>query len=276
MISFSLILLSMFAHIGGCLKGEKQNSKSSHSISSQESTNEKQSGSSSTPVLTTFQEKDKDLNSEISNEPLNLNNLDLNHYQIGDNEVKHIEDALALGDKCILARLSLNLSSKQITNAGVKYLAKALEKYKDKYKNLEHLSLDCNQIGDGGIIALVEALKNNKELKILSLYCNQIGDDGAIALVEALKNNKNSISLNLYRNQIRGKGAIALIKGSKLQSLNLRYNQIRDQDASALAEALKNNTKLLSLDLRDNQIKSDSAIALLESITTLTGLDLDI
>src|SRR6185503_6426488 len=89
MISFSLILLSMFAHIGGCLKEEKQNSQFSHSISSQRG-----SGSSSTPVRTTSQKQNKVSSSETNNKPLNLNDLGLYHYQIGNNAVKCIEDAL--------------------------------------------------------------------------------------------------------------------------------------------------------------------------------------
>ena len=75
---------------------------------------------------------------------------------------------------------------------------------------LTALSLDQNQISDGGAAALAAALAANTALATLDLDDNLIGDAGAAALAEALASNRGLAALHLARNSIGDVGAAAL------------------------------------------------------------------
>ena len=86
---------------------------------------------------------------------------------------------------------------------------------KDQLKALTPL-VQCNGIGDDGVRALVEALRQNVSLEVLSrrvclvqlmnermkiltplVKSNDIGAEGAHALAEVLKHNESLATLNL-------------------------------------------------------------------------------
>ncbi|KAI9024166.1 hypothetical protein DFJ74DRAFT_667631 [Hyaloraphidium curvatum] len=135
---------------------------------------------------------------------------------------------------------------------------------------LTSLDLNTNKVGDGGTLALADALRANSTLTTLYLASNKVGDDGAQALAEALKVNSALTTLNLAANKIGVRGARALAEALKanstLTNLDLGGNAIGDEGAVALAEGLKESSALTSLDLRKNSIGDDGARALLSAI----------
>jgi len=66
--------------------------------------------------------------------------------------------------------------------------------------SLKSINLSKNEIKDGGVIALAEALKSLSLLRNIDLSNNQIGVLGARTLVEALKNSTSLRMLDLSGN----------------------------------------------------------------------------
>ena len=95
--------------------------------------------------------------------------------------------------------------------------------------NSTHLDPECtnssvnlqrNSIGDKGLKALSEALKEITTLQSLNLDNNSIGDEGAKALSEALKENTTLQSLNLHR----GMGQFVLVAYFWIILMITQYN----------------------------------------------------
>jgi hypothetical protein len=69
-----------------------------------------------------------------------------------------------------------------------------------------------NKIDDKPVLAISEAVKQNKSLVALDLFHNSIGILGAQALANALRKNNSLTSLCLAKNRIGDDGAQALAK----------------------------------------------------------------
>lgn len=147
----------------------------------------------------------------------------IDHIHQGDEEVTYIPgDALYLHETIIaltrnlahnitLKTLKFNLPVVRILKQGYLFtdqgyflkladvvaIADALE----ENKTLENLELRGNHIDDQGVIALTDALKKNTALTFLDLSGNKITDAGATALFKALAINQN-ITLDLSNNYI--------------------------------------------------------------------------
>jgi len=133
-------------------------------------------------------------------------------------------------------------------------------------QTLVFLSLSSNQIGDAGVIFLANSLENNVVLKKLFLSDNRIGDQGAGALARALKGHLSLEYLGLNNNKIGNVGAIEvsnnLGKNNNLvlECLLLRNNCIEDEGARAIVMAFNKLKTLFRLDLRNNQIEDKENI----------------
>eukprot|EP00937_MAST-01D_sp_MAST-1D-sp2_P005239 g5239.t1 len=152
---------------------------------------------------------------------------------------------------------------------------------------LKSANLGGNDIGDGGVIAISEALKTNSTLTELGLQSewnssNKIGPAGAQALADMLKVNSPLTSLNLYNNNIGDEGGKAIaevLSKCPLKVLNLAANGIGNPGAAALAVVLPNGP-LTSVNLLSNDIRGGAAaiIAAAEQngqIKTLCGIKPD-
>ena len=115
-----------------------------------------------------------------------------------------------------------------------------------KLRNLVHLDLSNNQIGDSGISALLAWLKNIPALTYLDLSGNPLGDypaplpSGAKRLAEALQTRTLS----------------------KLQTLLLAKCGLWLSHIKLLSEAIKQHTTLTHLNLNENELDDDSATVL--------------
>ena len=89
-------------------------------------------------------------------------------------------------------------------------------------RGLSLINLSCCQIGDRGIQALSDTLKENKGLETLILTHNLFGDAGAIALGEALMLNTSLKSFRITNNEIISNGvATALKAASNIRRVSL-------------------------------------------------------
>jgi NLR family CARD domain-containing protein 3 len=99
---------------------------------------------------------------------------------------------------------------------------------------LAKLGLSRNRsIGDGGVVAIANALKFNTSLTKLDLRNNRIRDGGAAALGEALKVNTSLTELNLHNNSIADGGASSLLKVLTKYNTTLRYLNLTGNDNSS-------------------------------------------
>jgi Ran GTPase-activating protein (RanGAP) involved in mRNA processing and transport len=201
----------------------------------------------------------------------------------------------------------LDLAYNKFGNEGTKYIAQTLKPStvsKGLFglqsttidSNVQMLYLQGNEIGDGGVAFLCDAMKSNKSLKHLFLQGNRIGergimelahilslktcvlqtldisggeheeisndfrDDGAKLLAEALSDNTSLLQLFLDRNKISNEGAHAFSKilpKSNLVNFSLAYNEIGNDGVKQLSDSIEGNKKLVKLYLRENPIKSD-------------------
>ena len=162
---------------------------------------------------------------------------------------------------------SLNLSNNNIGNEGVIAIAEALK----ENQIITTLDLHNNFIGPEAATALANALRVNSSITKVILTYNNIENEGATALAEALRVNKTVTSLNLWMNKIGPVGATELAEALKVNktvtSLNLSNNKIGPVGATALANALKVNSNIASLNLSRNEIEDEGATAIADAVT---------
>jgi hypothetical protein len=167
----------------------------------------------------------------------------------------------------------LDLSCNCIGDAGTKSLAGVLA----QCAALAHLVLNENQIGHAGAESLAGALGQCASLAHLDLYYNAIGDDGAESLAGALPQCAALAHLDLALNQIGEAGAesLAAVLGqcAALAYLDLGFNQIGEAGAESLAGVLGQCTALAHLNLRRNYIGPDGAESLAGVLAQCTALD---
>jgi hemolysin III len=113
-----------------------------------------------------------------------------------------------------------------------------------------HLGKDFDK---GGLLPLVEVLKENKTIKVLDFRGAKIGSTGCIALRDLLEKNQTITSIDLTENRIDHHGIETLSHALKvnktLKNLILRGNLISKQGSHALAKGLKSNTILKHVDV---------------------------
>ena len=86
------------------------------------------------------------------------------------------------------------------------------------------------ELGDQGVLALIDYLKENTTLKSLKLLKNKITDEGGIALANLLYFNKTLHTINLTQNQLTERTLEAFIeaiqaqKSVRLKSLYVSQN----------------------------------------------------
>ena len=110
-------------------------------------------------------------------------------------------------------------------------------------KGLEELYLGGCGLGDGGVQAVMAALRENgSRLKVLDLYMNYIGDAGAKALAESIPRCPNLQELSLYTNSIGDEGVKALAESisycPKLITLNIYPNKDSPANEALIDAAL--------------------------------------
>ncbi|KAI8882530.1 RNI-like protein [Backusella circina FSU 941] len=180
--------------------------------------------------------------------------------------------------------IRLSLRNALVTQCSVPWMVAMVDYHITNY--LEHLDLSGNNL-QWIVEPLANVLRENTRLLSLKLSSCQITFEGLIALSDALMENKRIESLDLSCNPLCGENdqgvlalKTALSRNRKLSSLNLSNTRLDSSATITLAEALPENTTLTRLDLSKNpSIQVAGILALSISIKmnqTLTFLDINI
>jgi len=116
-----------------------------------------------------------------------------------------------------------------------KFALKVSDKFEPIIEGIEQNTLDIAdltgaELGDQGVLALIDYLKENTTLKSLKLLKNKITDEGGIALANLLYFNKTLHTINLTQNQLTERTLEAFIeaiqaqKSVRLKSLYVSQN----------------------------------------------------
>lgn len=141
------------------------------------------------------------------------------------------------------------------------------------------IDLHNENIGDTGIIALVEALDSNTLVGELYLTNNNISDSGAIAIAKMLETNSAVSFLYLFHNHIGDKGAIALAKmletNTDLVYVDLSGNDFGECGAAALTKAAGMRSSVFGgpLTLSMKTYSGSGAVATSQPTTDCAGLE---
>lgn len=211
---------------------------------------------------------------DISNDLIEENGLDLSSQELSDDDIEKLVESLKnnthiqylvlsynnIGDKRAkaLASLtnikSLDLAVNQIGPEGAKFLARG---------KFETLSLSGNYIGNEGIAAFRD---NATLLRLEADECG-IGTEG---IKQLLTNNTKLVELKLKGNHLTDLGIAALPENSKLEILDLSFNSINLQSIKCLV----NNFSLKILGLSSNYLKANIIQAIALGQNQLEALDL--
>ncbi len=166
------------------------------------------------------------------------------------------------------AKLILSLSSNNIDDEGINYIA---ELFKKNISLLSELTLSVNAIVTRGLSTLCEALSTNTSLITLDLnQCSiTILDDNGAALYQLLSENDSLEYLNLSINTVTSFHHIAagLAVNKTLRTINFAKCKLTDHSIKELTTGLINNIE--SLDIHGNDsITEDGMKTLTRHLTT--------
>ena len=155
---------------------------------------------------------------------------------------------------------ALNLNDNNMTGQVAEELANVIK----NNSGLEELHLYNNDLRSSAIVIL-QALKENSQLKALNLNGNNMTGQVAEDLANVIKNNSGLEGLHLYNNDLRSSATVilqALKENSQLKVLNLNGNNMTGQVAEELANVIKNNSGLEELYLYNNDLRSSATVIL--------------
>ena len=149
----------------------------------------------------------------------------------------------------------VDLSNCSLNAYRVSFLVRDLSKCSSSLKPLLKLSLNSNNLSDGGTIYITDILEHNDCLKALNVSSCRIGDRGMKSVANALEMNSSLERLDLSGNTaVTGIGLMALGESLKrnrgLKSLRL-YGlcDISDHDWKQFIVCLQENNHLTELEL---------------------------
>jgi hypothetical protein len=191
--------------------------------------------------------------------------VSLSNNHLGNEGARAIAEVLGRGAVgtagCVLwPPTKLDLTHNGIGDGGAMALADALEA--SPAPALQELVLWHNDIGEAGGRALARGLQSpTSKLRALRLWSNAVGDGGAAALAEAVRRGGSLAALrtlDLADNGVGDAGAKALAAalgqegGCALNALELSSNQIGEAGLAALAAQLGTNHRLRKMGLERN------------------------
>eukprot|EP00808_Paulinella_micropora_P016643 g9010.t1 len=175
-----------------------------------------------------------------------------------------------------------SISHANLGVSGVSAVAKGLQENKQCFQTRLSLNLWSNELDDAGAQAIGDGLKVNTSLATLILYNNNIGDAGATAISKALQDHTSITSVDLRGNDFSVESGSALaavakqsprikeicgipldsLRDNKTTELNLKSKNLGPAEAAMLAEFLKVNASLTEISLWDNGIGDAGASAI--------------
>ena len=188
------------------------------------------------------------------------NNSGLEEFYLSGNDLKSSATVIlqALKENSQLKVLHLNNSIM------IGQVAEDLANVIKTNSNLEQLCLENNNLGPSAAVIL-QALKENSQLKVLSLGRNNMTGQVAEDLANVIKNNSGLQELYLYDNDLKSSTTVilqALKENSQLKVLHLNYSNMIGQVVEHLANIIKTNSKLEQLYLGNNNLGPSATVIL--------------
>lgn len=162
------------------------------------------------------------------------------------------------------------------------HLTKLRDEFESKEVNWEGKKVywveQRGKVGDTGLKAIAQALKNNTSCRNLYLNYNKIDFHGTEALSNALTVNKGLTCLNLSDNQLKNHALEKLGKMLKvnvsLRTLNLSYNQFGTNGMKFLGDGLMENYTLRDLQINGNKkVGEKGLLSLIKVLQYNEGLE---
>ena len=186
--------------------------------------------------------------------------LNLNNQHVGDKYLKAISESLEYANHLN----DFQLSSNRLTENGINYLFTSLTINKSLMQNISKLNLSKNRIGSNGTEYLVNYLKNDKcNIIELNLEDNNLKDGNIIKICDAIYKNRklNIMYLNFGKNLISDNSIESLSNllsnSENLKVLILRYNNLGNNSGALIINKIKNLSQLKILDLSWNKIGNE-------------------
>ncbi len=135
----------------------------------------------------------------------------------------------------------------------------------DTEKHTKHLCMQYSEITGGALSMLVKEVRGRGPIRLhtLDIECNELGDIGVVELARLVKLCPFLENLFVDENEISDHGIVTLVQElvqySKLCRLSLGYNEITCTGARVLAQALPSWLGLAELNLESNYIANDGA-----------------
>ena len=148
----------------------------------------------------------------------------------------------------------LNLNSNNMTGQVAEDLANVIK----NNAGLEELYLREDDLKSSATVIL-QALKENSQLKVLNLGSNNMTGQVAEDLANVIKNNTGLETLNLYKNDLRSSAVVilqALKENCELKKLNMLNNFLTEITASQFISIIKSNPLIAEIWLDDNMLQS--------------------
>lgn len=136
-------------------------------------------------------------------------NLELTGLNLSDNVISFA----GVGELMPILRTSPSLTSVNLTKNFIDNMAAVALAAGLSVCALASIDLSNNDIGNKGVIAILEACKTNEKLTQLNLAHNRVGDTGAQKIGEILKENQTITSIDVSHNRIESGGVLALLEG---------------------------------------------------------------
>ena len=199
--------------------------------------------------------------------------LDFSGNAMGDIGVKIFVNFM-LANKEVLTHIKdLHLSSNYLTSRSATTISSIIQE-----GTLVILNLTNNNLGESGVLGIVQALQVNLTLKVLYLSVNNIGTNGAKSLATALLHNHTLEELHISNNKIMDDGAIAIsqcfkivddksTKLSRIKSLNLIANCLTSHSKTAVTTIIQEGA-LVFLDLSYNKLGESGAHEISKALQT--------
>ena len=177
--------------------------------------------------------------------------LETEHFKrIGLTEIEILSGCFRINNTLT----KINLSNNNITDKGVKKLAKAIR----VNTLLQSLDISCNTISSDGILALSSCLKICKKLCKLNISNNNITDVGANYLSEVIQVNTTLQELNVSKNLISKGGIMKIVeactKHKALCKLVCTHNNLSKSRLTDIIKYIKKENAVQIFDASWNSI----------------------
>lgn len=147
-------------------------------------------------------------------------------------------------------------------------------------KDIRRFELNGSSLGNDGVMAVADFIRDNNTVTILDLKMNQCQDEGARALAAALKVNKKVTDLDISFNDIGQGGALALVDLLKtnqhIAKLTMGYNNLEAKARKGIVETLTSNVTLTHVSMNGTNLSGQDlgaeVLKLIQVNATITYL----